>query len=165
MNIRQATVADIPEMVDLGSRCETAAHWSEGQYRSAMPACGAGLTFRLVLVADAGVDQEEHAVKQVSSLDAVLAGFLVARHLGAEWELENIVVAPAWQRQGVGARLLEELLRRARGSGSESVHLEVRESNREARAFYEKYGFQESGRRRSYYVQPAEDAVLYRLSL
>jgi ribosomal-protein-alanine N-acetyltransferase len=165
MGVRLATVADIPALMELERRCETAAHWSEAQYRSALPACGAGLTSRLILVLDHGVDDEEHGLKQASSLGMVLAGFLVARHLGPEWELENIVVALGARRQGVATLLLEELLRRARGVGSESVHLEVRESNREARAFYEKYGFQKTARRRGYYTGPGEDAVVYRRSL
>ena len=48
-----------------------------------------------------------------------------------------------------------------RGAGA--VFLEVRESNRAARALYEKWAFLESGRRRGYYKDPEEDAILYRL--
>jgi ribosomal-protein-alanine N-acetyltransferase len=45
------------------------------------------------------------------------------------------------------------------------VFLEVRESNAAARCFYEKAGFVQTGRRKSYYTDPAEDAVLYRYDL
>jgi ribosomal-protein-alanine N-acetyltransferase len=43
------------------------------------------------------------------------------------------------------------------------VYLEVRESNRAARSLYVKCAFIESGHRKSYYSEPEEDAVLYRL--
>jgi len=162
LNIRLATAADIPNMVDLGSRCETAAHWTEGQYRSALPACGAGLTSRLVLAAEEIVDEERLALTEAASRrKGSLAGFLVARHQGPEWELENIVVDPGSRREGVGTRLLKELFGRAQAAGSESIYLEVRESNRSARAFYERWGFRESGRRKGYYLSPQEDAIVY----
>ena len=47
--------------------------------------------------------------------------------------------------------------------GAAAVFLEVRESNRAARALYEKWAFLESGRRRGYYKDPEEDAILYRI--
>jgi [ribosomal protein S18]-alanine N-acetyltransferase len=158
VNVRLAITADIAAMIELERQCETAAHWSEGQYKSALPACGTALTARLVLV----IDGKEHALGQDSRRQGTIAGFLVARPQGSEWELENIVVTSATRRKGLGSRLLEEFLRRAENAGVESVHLEVRESNQAAQAFYEKWGFEETGRRKGYYANPDEDAVLYR---
>ena len=89
----------------------------------------------------------------------------MAQHLAPEWELENIVVAPAARRKGLGKRLLEALLAAARETNSRSVFLEVRASNAAARSLYEKAGFEPTGRRKSYYTNSAEDAVLYRLTL
>ena len=162
MSVRLATAADIPAMIDLERQCETAAHWTPGQYLAAMPACGAALTSRLVLVID-----EEGKVLPVDRFTrrAALTGFLVARHQGREWELENMVVAAASRRKGLGKRLLGELLSRAQGAGSECVLLEVRESNRAARAFYEKHRFEETGRRPAYYSSPPEDAIVYQRKL
>lgn len=158
MNIRLATATDIPEILDLERQCETAAHWSEGQYLSALPACGSALTSRLVLIV---VDDEG---KRDDSLppQSRVAGFLVARHHGPEWELENIVVNPESRRVGVGTRLLAELFNRAQATGSECVVLEVRESNHSARKFYETWGFEETGYRKHYYSHPIDNAVLYR---
>ena len=51
----------------------------------------------------------------------------------------------------------------ARARGAKAVFLEVRESNQAARALYEKWAFLESGRRRRYYQEPDEDAILYRI--
>src|SRR5206468_5375520 len=81
-------------------------------------------------------------------------GFAVARVLGREWELENILVADQAQRRGLGARLLGELVNLARSQGVESIFLEVRESNRAARALYLKCAFVENGHRKSYYQKP-----------
>ena len=82
-----------------------------------------------------------------------------------EWEIENIAIAGPARRRGLGTRLLGELLDLARAQGAESVFLEVRESNHAARALYEKWSFIESGRRKKYYKDPEEDAILYRLVL
>ena len=94
--------------------------------------------------------------------DTALAALLVARHITPDWELENIVVAPDARRRGLGKRLLEALLAHAHETNSESVFLEVRESNAAARALYDWAGFQIAGIRKSYYVNPLEAAVLYR---
>ena len=89
-------------------------------------------------------------------------GFLVSARIDHEWELENIVVVQGSRRNGVGRRLLEALLAEARQTNGSSVFLEVRESNVPARALYEKSGFTQAGRRRAYYQNPWEDAILYR---
>ncbi len=86
---------------------------------------------------------------------------LCAKALGAEWELENIVVAEEFLRQGVADSLMLALLDRARSSCAAAIFLEVRESNRPARHLYEKHGFREAGRRRDYYQNPPEDAIRY----
>ena len=94
-----------------------------------------------------------------------VVGFLIARHLAPEWELENIVVAHIARRKGLGKLLLNALLSAARETNSDSVFLEVRESNAAARTLYEKAGFEQTGRRKTYYTNPTEDAVLYRGTL
>jgi ribosomal-protein-alanine N-acetyltransferase len=147
VTIRPATVADIPPMMQLDRQSPTAAHWTDEQYRQAFQSEGPP---RLLLVAE-------------SSLD--IFGFLVARHLPSEWELENIVVAPTSRRKGLGKRLLDTLLSAVRETNSSAIFLEVRESNAAARTLYEKASFEPTGRRKSYYTDPTEDAVLYRLTL
>ena len=94
-----------------------------------------------------------------------LQGFVIARVLGEEWEIENIAVAGPARRRGLGTRLLGELLDSARAKDAAAVFLEVRESNQSARALYKKAGFVEVGLRKSYYAVPPEDAVICRLSL
>ena len=134
-------------MMKLEKRAATAGHWSREQYEKAMNP-GSPDRQSLVLVVE---------------LEGAVAGFLVARSVGAEWEIENVAVAGPARRRGLGERLVREFLDRARSQGAASVFLEVRESNRAARMLYEKWAFVESGRRKRYYRDPDEDAILYRL--
>jgi len=94
-----------------------------------------------------------------------ILGFLVVQRVDAEWELENIIVAEANRRQGVGTRLIKELAAQARAEQGSGIFLEVRESNKSARAFYKKVDFEETGLRKGYYSNPPEDAILCRLRL
>jgi ribosomal-protein-alanine N-acetyltransferase len=94
-----------------------------------------------------------------------LQAFLIARFSAAECEVENLVVAKQHRRRGLALELMQALIAVARQRNLERVLLEVRESNEAARAFYEKVGFQENGRRKAYYTQPREDAILLALTL
>ena len=91
-------------------------------------------------------------------------GFIVARELGPEWEIENVVVAKSSRRRGIGAQLVREILALAKASSARNIFLEVRESNHPARRLYEACGFEITGRRNKYYSDPEEDAVLFRLT-
>jgi ribosomal-protein-alanine acetyltransferase len=156
-------------MLDLESRCPTASHWSQRQYEDLFSTRGDGPR-RLVLLVEESADGAKHAPElQLESAPSRIAtrvlGFLIANQIGPDWELENIVVAPASRRKGLATRLFTALLTRARETNSEQVFLEVRESNQTARGFYLRLGFEESGRRKLYYANPPEDAVLYCLAL
>jgi ribosomal-protein-alanine N-acetyltransferase len=143
--IHPATVADLPAMMALEKRAATAAHWSAEQYEALFRASDPG---RVALILWEESD---------------LQGFVIARVVGKEWEIENIAVAGPARRRGLGTRLLGELLDSARAKDAAAVFLEVRESNQAARVLYEKWAFREGGRRPGYYKDPAEDAILYRL--
>jgi ribosomal-protein-alanine N-acetyltransferase len=162
VNIRPATPADIPRMMDLERACATAAHWTESQYQQVFQ-LGKGDPLRLFLVADGLFNELSNADAPANTTAGIVVlGFLVARLVAPEWELENIVVAPTARRIGLGKQLLDALLATARETNSDAVFLEVRESNTAARDLYEKAGFKVTGRRKSYYTDPREDAVLYR---
>jgi [ribosomal protein S18]-alanine N-acetyltransferase len=158
MKIRAATSADIPCLIDLERGSAAAAHWTEEQYRNLFEPLPSAS--RLVLVAEQELP-EGVAIQTASCI----VGFLVAQHAASEWELENVVVSPSERRKGIGERLLKALLTAAHQTKSAAVFLEVRDSNRAARSLYVKAGFQPVGRRKSYYANPFEDAVLYRLDL
>ncbi len=156
--IRPATLADIANVMRLERSCATAAHWTEQQYGMLFQS-GADIPERLVLVADQTADAATVSREQTPC--ALLAGFLVADRVVDDWELQNIVVSPETRGRGLGMRLLEAMLTRAKETNSESVFLEVRESNTAARALYERAGFRQTGSRKSYYANPLEDAILY----
>jgi [ribosomal protein S18]-alanine N-acetyltransferase len=144
--IRPASSVDIPAIRTLEQLSPTAAHWKPEQYEHLVSASSE----KTVLVIE---DTSNPRVQ----------GFLVARNSGGEWELENVVISPAKQRHGLGTLLLSEFLNHAARQGAAAIFLEVRESNLAARAFYLKFDFQQNGRRKSYYRDPDEDAILYRL--
>lgn len=158
MNIRLATAADIPAILALERTSASAAHWTEAQYQSFFQNEKAGsVSNNLVLL----IEQNSALTKSESAL----LGFLVAHCIDREWELENIAIAPDARRKSLATRLVEELLRHARRANGEAVFLEVRESNYAARALYEKLDFTQTGRRKAYYQNPPEDAILYRRAL
>ncbi len=89
-----------------------------------------------------------------------IVGVSAARTVADEVEVLTLGVAPSWRRRGVGRSLLAAALAEAGQAGARQVFLEVRESNQGARAFYATLGFVESGRRRAYYRDPMEDALV-----
>ena len=159
MRIRKATADDIRSMMDLAAEAATAAHWTEQQYRELISP-GAKV-HRLAIVAEGSPGPDSDPATPAEGI----VGFLIARFVTPECELENIAVLPAVRRRGIGKQLLEALKLAANETNCESVFLEVRESNQPARAFYENVGFKQEGRRKTYYSNPFEDAVLYRLAV
>ena len=145
LRIRRAAAADLARMRTLAGHAATAAQWTEAQYAQLF----APGNPRLVLVLEGSAEVQ---------------GFLVANPLGDEWELENVAIAPAARRRGLGTRLVGEFLDQARAAGAKAVFLEVRESNHAARALYEKWAFVEAGRRKAYYRDPTEDALVFKFS-
>jgi [ribosomal protein S18]-alanine N-acetyltransferase len=144
--VRPATLDDIRILMSIEKDSPTAAHWQESQYRAALTPGAAPERVSLVI--------EEPPVQ----------GFVVAQVLGDEWEIENVVVAADARRRGLGTELVSSLLEQARARGARSIFLEVRESNAAARRLYTKSGFMPAGRRKGYYADPPEDALLFRYS-
>ena len=90
-----------------------------------------------------------------------VAGFLVSRQTTpGEREILNLAVALSERRRGIARRLIAAELERARGQW----FLEVRESNIAALNLYKACGFQEAGRRNSYYHDPTESGIVMKLN-
>ncbi len=70
-----------------------------------------------------------------------------------------------WRSRGIGAALMAALLDLARNQRAQRLDLEVRASNETAIRLYDRLGLRETGRRRSYYRAPEEDAVLMGINL
>ncbi|MBV2208697.1 MAG: ribosomal protein S18-alanine N-acetyltransferase [Thermomonas sp.] len=96
-----------------------------------------------------------------------LVGYGVLSIAADEAHILNLCTAPGNEGQGLGQRMLQSLLKIARGHGAQRVFLEVRPSNTRAITLYERSGFNEIGRRPRYY--PAqngrEDAIVMAMEL
>ncbi len=95
--------------------------------------------------------------------DAELIGYVCYWVVFDEVRLMNVAVRPEHRRRRVASRLVRHALRDGRDHGAARAFLEVREGNAGACALYRAMGFAEYGRRRSYYANPQEDAILMRL--
>lgn len=106
----------------------------------------------------------EGAVSLVAAGEGgAVLGYTSAQTVLDEGYINNVAVHPAYRRQGIASRLLEELRRRGMDLDLAFLTLEVRASNLAAQALYAKHGYREVGCRRNYYEHPREDAILMTL--
>lgn len=87
-----------------------------------------------------------------------LLGYLICARYDQAWHLMNVAVDPEHRRRGIARALIDALL--ARAGEDASYTLEVRVSNVPAIALYKSYGFRSVGKRRRYYPDTGEDAVV-----
>ncbi len=140
VRVRRMELRDIPQILAIQVSSPPAAQWESSAYEK--------LT--------AGQFQVHVAECDTNGV----CGFVASRCAAGELEILNIAVAAARRRKGIGAALLDEVLRCAKAESAAAVFLEVRASNFAAAEFYARHGFQITGRRRNYYQSPAEDALL-----
>lgn len=143
-------------MIRLERQSRSAAHWAQDEYDNLFLPETPFARFAWVV-------EEDTAREPSSDADSKILGFLIAQQIDSEWELENIVVGETSRRNGYGKRLVKELVSFAQSRRGQCIFLDVRESNRAARALYEKLGFTRQGLRKNYYTNPQEEAILYRL--
>ena len=141
--IRRANSDDLQAICDVLRSSPGGAQWSEAAIAQL---CAAGS----VLVAE---------------LDGRITGFVVACLAASECEIENIAVAPEFRRHGIARQLVAEVIAQARQGDASAIYLEVRESSPAARELYRHFGFVKSSRRRNYYRDPQEDALILKLIL
>lgn len=96
----------------------------------------------------------------VADEDSVICGYCGIYFALDEGEITNVAVSSEYRRQGIGSQLLDQMLTQAKERGIQDYILEVRVSNRNAIALYEKHGFQIEGTRRNFYRMPTEDAYI-----
>ena len=112
-----------------------------------------------------GVAVREGTELKDTAEDIELAGYAGAIYAGTQADVTNIAVRTTCKQRGIGTRLLTELLQALQTRGVEEVFLEVRESNVPALALYRHLGFETVGRRKGYYTEPQEDAILMKCSI
>lgn len=148
IGVRTAKSEDLARVLEIAGHSGTAVRWNEAEYRKFLEATSSPALVALVIVENDRVE-----------------GFLVAKQVAAdEWEIEDVAVNGQARRRGLGSHLLGEFLNLARKRRGRNVFLEVRESNRAARGLYEKWAFVETGRRKTYYQDPPEDALVLQFS-
>jgi ribosomal-protein-alanine N-acetyltransferase len=96
--------------------------------------------------------------------DRVVA-YLCLWEIGDELHVTNIAVHPGLRRRGLARELLGAILQDGKSRRLRTVTLEVRPTNEEARALYESFGFRVVGRRRGYYYDTGEDALIMETDL
>jgi tRNA threonylcarbamoyl adenosine modification protein YeaZ/ribosomal-protein-alanine acetyltransferase len=137
--LRPLTREDAPELSSIESLCPEAPHWGEIGYQQ---------------IGVNGI--EGWGAHTGNSLD----GSVLVRVVADEMEILNVAVKPMARRRGMASRLLTEAFAHASKHTVTRAYLEVRESNAGARAFYTSQGFSEQGRRKRYYADPTEDALV-----
>jgi ribosomal-protein-alanine N-acetyltransferase len=146
LQIQALTSQDLTAVIDLDRRC-LGGLWNLDSYQREIDSPNSDL---LVL--------------QPEPLDTLPAPALLA--IGCSWAILEeahitlLAVDLDYQRQGLGQALLYCLLKAAHDRDLERATLEVRVSNQAAIALYEKFGFQTAGRRKRYYAETGEDALV-----
>lgn len=142
--IRRMRLADLPAVLAIEGQ-SFSMPWSEATFRGLLRRTDADLF--------------------VAEVNHELIGYTVFWAVLDQGELGNVSVAPEWRRKGIGHLLIDTVLARASERGVSEIYLEVRVSNTGAQQLYNRYGFRQVGRRRNYYLEPTEDALVMRLDL
>jgi [ribosomal protein S18]-alanine N-acetyltransferase len=141
--IRRMTIDDVPTVVELDQK-SFSLPWPERSFRFELTDNPASRCW-------------------VAELEGQIVGMIVAWLLVDEAHIATIATHPDYRRKGIGKRLLSYALRHLMDEGARSSFLEVRESNYAAQELYRKFGYEETGRRRRYYKDNDEDAILMNL--
>jgi ribosomal-protein-alanine N-acetyltransferase len=104
-------------------------------------------------------------VAETCAARPTVVGYGVVLAVADEGEIANLAVDARLRGRGLGGRLLDALLGAAAGAGVRRLYLEVRPSNEVARTLYATRGFAVVGRRRDYYDDPREDALVLALEV
>lgn len=140
LKIRRLTYADLPQVIALERR--------------AFPTPWSLAMFVLELSKASGVCL-------AALREGELVGHVICSRYDTVWHIMNIAVDPSTRRQGVATAMLGELVERVGGrGGAAQITLEVRPSNTGAISLYERFGFLSAGRRRRYYQDTGEDALV-----
>ncbi|MCK5830072.1 MAG: ribosomal protein S18-alanine N-acetyltransferase [Methylococcales bacterium] len=146
MRLRKMRHEDLPTILEIESKNYNFP-WSEGIFKDCIKSIS-------------------YSCWVCEELDEVV-GFSIVSMGAGEAHIMNICVDPEVQKQGVGSKLLENMIKLA-NKKAETIFLEVRPSNKVAISLYKKRGFNEIGMRKGYYPSAngsKEDAVMLALDL
>ncbi|NWG08370.1 MAG: ribosomal protein S18-alanine N-acetyltransferase [Chloroflexi bacterium] len=142
--IRKMTIEDVPAVVAL-DQMSFSLPWPERSFRFELTDNPASRCW-------------------VAEVDGRIVGMIVNWLLVDEAHVATIATHPDFRRRGIARKLLTHALRYMRDEGAVSSFLEVRESNTAAQEMYRKFGYEVTGRRKGYYKDNNEDAILMTLN-
>jgi len=142
LRIRRMKVEDLDQVMEI-ERASFPTPWSRGSF-------------------EIEITRNPNAFYIVAEFEGRVVGFAGMWLTAGEGHITNIAVHPDFRRRGLGELLVLSLVQRCIAEGARGVTLEVRERNLAAQQLYRKCGFVQVGRRRHYYLDTGEDAlVLY----
>jgi ribosomal-protein-alanine N-acetyltransferase len=157
LELKPLDVPSLAAAAELDRRC-LGGLWSLAGYQRDLDSPNSDL---LALIRrEAIADHPSFSRSPLSPASPTLLGLGCLWSILEEAHITILAVHPNYQRQGLGQALLYHLLVCAQQRGLEWATLEVRESNQAARSLYHKFGFKEVGRRRRYYQDTGEDALI-----
>jgi ribosomal-protein-alanine N-acetyltransferase len=161
--LRQAVVEDAAAVLEIERNCAEAPHWSEAVWAQVyLQHAWRGVAPSL---------RWQQRICFVAEQAEEITGFVVISIVGVSGagngvaEMESLAVREASRRRGVGRSLCLQAVLWAQTMGAASMQLEVRSMSTAALALYRSLGFVEQGRRKGYYTEPTDDAVMMELPL
>jgi ribosomal-protein-alanine N-acetyltransferase len=142
--MRGMTTADIDDILEI-ERVSFAAPWTRGMFEETL--------------------SSPVGVSLVAEERARIVGYLIFYCAAREIHVMNIAVHQDRRGRGLASWMMSRVMDLARRNSMETCFLEVRESNAPARGLYEKLGFRQVGRRKGYYRETGEDAIVMELRL
>ncbi|UCE62736.1 MAG: ribosomal protein S18-alanine N-acetyltransferase [Nitrospirota bacterium] len=148
-SISKASLEDLESMLEI-EQVSFSVPWSRKSFEAELQ----GNEFSVVLTARSEIS---------SGPTGPVVGYICFWLVFDELRFLNLAIIPAWRRHGVGSQLVSQALSLGFCKGTQRGLLEVRESNQAAQALYQKFGFTVYAKRKSYYTNPDEDAILMSL--
>jgi len=140
LHIRRANIADVNAIVEVEEACFSMP-WSYQSFWGEL-------------------DHNSHAHYLVAELNGKIIGYAGVWIIFEEGHVTNIAIHPDYRGRKYGERLVGQLIDLTRACGATSMTLEVRVSNVVALGLYKKMGFEARGRRKAYYDDNKEDAIV-----
>jgi len=141
IRIREIRAEDITEAAELEKKCLGAEAWTEKQLLEAQA--------------------RDDTVYVVAEKTGKIVGLCGVRNVSGDGEITNVSVSETCRNEGIGYKMLKQLIERGRGIGITAYTLEVRAQNAPAIRLYEKLGFKSEGVRPNFYENPTDDAAIY----
>lgn len=108
---------------------------------------------------------KSRSIPKVAIMDDVVAGYMCIEYVVDEGHILDLAVHLHYRKRRIAATLVEDAIAELRQRACRCIYLEVRASNHAAKNLYENYGFRMVGSRKSYYVDPVEDAAIMMLDI